>query len=130
MSSTRNAYLRGNWIENLSYEDVMQLYNDRYGMDGVDITGQYSQSVSGITTNIPRHITNELPLTATISTARELPNDGRYYYYNGGFSIMDEYDVEISDDVSSIRLVRKEKSGKEPNQTLTSDQQQKFLDLI
>ena len=130
MSSTRNVYLRGNRIETLSHEDVMRLYDDRYGMDGVDITGQYGQSVSNVTTNLQRYITNELPWASTISTTRELPSEGRYYYYNGGFSIMDEYDVEISEDVLNIRLVHKEKSGKEPNQTLTPDQQQKFLDLI
>lgn len=121
------------------YDDAIRLYDDRYGMDGVDITGQYRQPIGSITNAIQTYTTTRLPLSAAISsdyaemstcTAREIPSDGRYYYGLGAFSIADAYDIEIAADGSSIRLVSKERKKKEPDPTLTQDQQQKFFDLI
>lgn len=140
MSSTRESYLRGYQIGALSYDDAMRLYDDRYGMDSVDILGQYRQPAGSIANAIQTYTTTtRLPLSATsyidyaelsTCTAREILSDGRYYYSHGAFSITDEYDIEIAADGSSIRLVSKERPIKEPDPTLTQDQQQKFLGLI
>lgn len=149
MSSTREIYLRNYRDYALSYEDVERLYDRRYGLNMLD---QYAQ-ITGSTTNAMQTYTTttRLPLSATISneiaariqeglegdydelstcTAKEIPSDGRYYYGHGAFSITDEYDIEIAADGSSIRLVSKERPIKEPDPTLTQDQQQKFLGLI
>lgn len=136
MSSTREIYLRDYRDYALSYEDVERIYDQRYGLNMMD---QYAQS-TGSTTNAMRTYTMTRPsLSAALSidyaelstcTAREIPSDGRYYYSHGAFSITDEYDIEIAADGSSIRLVSKERPIKEPDPTLTQDQQQKFLGLI
>lgn len=136
MSSTREIYLRDYRDYALSYEDVERIYDQRYGLNMMD---QYAQS-TGSTTNAMRTYTMTRPsLSAALSidyaelstcTAREILSDGRYYYSHGAFSITDEYDIEIAADGSSIRLVSKERPIKEPDPTLTQDQQQKFLGLI
>lgn len=137
MSSTREIYLRDYRDYALSYEDAARIYDQRYELNMLD---QYAQGTGNAANAIQTYTATSLPLSATtINSAydklspyivREIPSDGRCYYDYGAFSIADDYDIEIAADGSSIRLVSKERPIKEPDPTLTQDQQQKFRDLI